>query len=194
MKRLIVPFALSLGLSLGITTGIAYARRPAPVVKSAVKPDSAKKDSANVAARKDSAALAPQDSAVSHDSAAAPGAPAHAAPPSHETHETKGPITVPVKPDPAPAPAPTVAKSSAKAPREVRRPTPDSAVEKRLAKVFAAMQPRDAARVLTQMDDGDVQTILASLNGKQQAAILGNFPAPRAAKLAQSQLHGSGEL
>jgi hypothetical protein len=224
MKRLILPFAIALGLSLGITTGIAYVRKPAPVAHPPVKTDSTKVDSAKLAAHSDSVG-APETAGAGHDSVASapvtpppapPGTPPAVTPPAvdphkapnvaaqtgHDaakapvTHEAKGPLTVPVKTASADAPnAPgKTQEKKTSAGREVHRATPDSAVEKRLAKVFAAMQSKDAARVLMQMDDADVQTILASLNGKQQAAILGSFPAPRAAKLAQSALHGSADL
>ena len=54
------------------------------------------------------------------------------------------------------------------------------------------MQARDAARVLQQMDDNDVRVILTSLPNKQQAAILGNFPAQRAASLMRESLRVGG--
>ena len=80
--------------------------------------------------------------------------------------------------------APTVA--AAKNPADTVPPG------KRIAKVFAAMQARDAARVLEQMDDNDVRVILASLPNKQQAAILGNFPSQRAAGLMRESLRVGG--
>ncbi|HEY8311347.1 MAG TPA: hypothetical protein VIG47_12360, partial [Gemmatimonadaceae bacterium] len=68
------------------------------------------------------------------------------------------------------------------------RPITDSLIGRRLAQVFAAMQPKDAARVLEQMDDSDVRAILGSLSSKQQAAILGSFPTQRAALIVQTTL------
>lgn len=54
--------------------------------------------------------------------------------------------------------------------------------------MFGAMQPKDAARVLEQMGDDDVRSILGSLSSKQQAAILGTFPTQRAATILQATL------
>lgn len=75
------------------------------------------------------------------------------------------------------------------------RPTPvpaaPSASEKRLAKVFAAMPPKDAAKVLDQMSDADVAAILANLTDKQTAAVLASFPPKRAAAITRATLAGS---
>jgi hypothetical protein len=68
------------------------------------------------------------------------------------------------------------------------KPVSDSLIGRRLSQVFAAMQPKDAARVLEQMDDKDVRSILDLLSSKQQAAILGSFPTQRAALIVQSTL------
>lgn len=68
----------------------------------------------------------------------------------------------------------------------------DTALQRRIAKVFAAMQPKDAARVLSRMDDNDVHTVLAELSPKQQAAILGSLPAERAAALTRASLRKDG--
>ncbi len=50
------------------------------------------------------------------------------------------------------------------------------------------MSARDAARVLTEMDNDDVQVILLSLPRKQQAAILSSLPANRAALITKATL------
>jgi flagellar motility protein MotE (MotC chaperone) len=65
--------------------------------------------------------------------------------------------------------------------------------QKRVAKVFASMQARDAAHILQQMDNADVKVILGSLSPKQQAAILGQFPSQRAADLARETLRNAGD-
>jgi flagellar motility protein MotE (MotC chaperone) len=57
--------------------------------------------------------------------------------------------------------------------------------ERRLAKIFTAMQPKDAARVLEQMSDGDVRAIIAMLGDRQAAAVLANFPPQRAAVISR---------
>jgi len=58
----------------------------------------------------------------------------------------------------------------------------------KLAKIFAAMPPKDAAKVLDQLDDADVQSVIATLSEKQAAAILQHFPAPRAAVISKAVL------
>jgi hypothetical protein len=60
----------------------------------------------------------------------------------------------------------------------------------RIAKIFAAMPAKDAARVLQQLDDADVQTVLGGLNDKQAAAILSGFPPERAAAISRAVLRG----
>ena len=67
-----------------------------------------------------------------------------------------------------------------------------AAHQKRLAKIFATMSPKDASRVLAQMTDHDVSIILGLLSDRQAAAILTNLPAPRAAALSQVQPRRGG--
>jgi hypothetical protein len=57
--------------------------------------------------------------------------------------------------------------------------------EGRLGKIFGSMQPKEAARVLEQMADADVVTILAMLNDRQAAAVLANLPPQRAAQISR---------
>jgi len=73
-----------------------------------------------------------------------------------------------------------------------RSPVADTAAEHRIAKIFGAMQAKDAARVLAQMSDADVRVILAALAPRQQAAILGLFPVERAAEIAKASLRDAG--
>jgi hypothetical protein len=64
--------------------------------------------------------------------------------------------------------------------------TPD-----KIAKIFAAMPARDAARVMVQLDDSEVQSLLGALSGKQAAAILQALPPERAAAISKAALRGS---
>ena len=64
--------------------------------------------------------------------------------------------------------------------------------ELRLAKIFGAMQSKDAARVLEQMTDADVRFILALMSDRQAAAILAAFPAARAATITRGSLPSGG--
>ncbi|MEP6781928.1 MAG: hypothetical protein ABJC26_18660 [Gemmatimonadaceae bacterium] len=59
--------------------------------------------------------------------------------------------------------------------------------EKRIAKIFGAMQSKDAARVLEQMNDGDVRIILGMMPDKQAAAILSTFSPARAAAISRGE-------
>jgi hypothetical protein len=210
MKKLLIPFIASFGLSLGIATGIVIVRTPKPpVVAKADKPaaPSAKSDSAGVA--KAGATPAVTDS-VSSASAAAIGQSASAnvagtsgaavpggagvsaqSSAGHDTpvrdDATKSNGTAP----PMHASNAKLASTTSAAPKTVipaMKPATDSLIGRRLAQVFAAMQPKDAARVLEQMDDSDVRAILGSLSSKQQAAILGSFPTQRAALILQATL------
>jgi flagellar motility protein MotE (MotC chaperone) len=54
------------------------------------------------------------------------------------------------------------------------------------------MAPRDAAKVMVQLDDADVLAIVGALTEKQAAAILANFPAERAARISKGTMHSSG--
>jgi hypothetical protein len=68
----------------------------------------------------------------------------------------------------------------------------DSAQPRRIARIFAAMAARDAAKVMVQLDDADVQAIVGALTEKQAAAILANFPPERAAKISKGTMHSTG--
>jgi hypothetical protein len=91
--------------------------------------------------------------------------------------------------------APEAAKPSA-LPAAVAKPAVGDAAapgasERRLAKIFSSMAPKDAAKVLQNMDDGDVKIILGYLGSRQAAAILGAFPTARAAELSRQALKSS---
>lgn len=217
MKKLLIPFIASFGLSLGIATGVVMVRAPKPVVSAKTgkvaaanqKPDSTR-------AAKDSIAATATDStnsvsAVANAQTANPnagpsgasapaGAPAGsgatAAPTaSHDVASAQDKAAGSGRPASATqtpnAKLASTAQSGVAAPKPVVRPirpATDSLIGRRLAQVFGAMQPKDAARVLEQMDDNDVRAILGSLSSKQQAAILGSFPTQRAALILQATL------
>lgn len=202
IKRLLIPFVASLGLSLGATTGIVWMRAPAPKAHAA-RPG----DSANVAQGHGSDSTEVADSthgdsvhgdSVHGDSVHTDSAVAH----TDTTHPAKGKIVdTPAVADAKDQPAGGAPGETATHPSRVMeakvipaslKSARQDTLEKRLAKVFASMQSRDAAHILQQMDDGDVQTILGSLSPKQQAAILGQFPPQRAALLARATLRGGG--
>jgi hypothetical protein len=125
----------------------------------------------------DSAATAAPASAAPTDGHATPAAAApaaHAAPDAHAAPATSG------------APATTTPASDIGAlPRTAGQ-------EARLGKLFGAMAPKDAARVLAQMDNRDVQTILTLIGDKQAAAILALLPADHAVAFSTGQLRRAG--
>jgi hypothetical protein len=195
MKQLIIPIAIGLLAGLGGGSGYAYMKASAKYVK----------DSTHVA---DSLkAHPPADSTESADHADSSHAPAvdsaaHAAPMTpadslraleaarlslkdatkgvpnaadHATPATEKASAPPAKV--APAPAPTAAPAAS-----------TTMPEQRLAKIFGAMQAKDAAKVLEQMTDSDVRAILGVMSDKQAAAILTTFPAPRAAAITKGPL------
>lgn len=63
----------------------------------------------------------------------------------------------------------------------------------RLGKIFAAMDPRDAARVLEMLEDHEVRAILTHMSDRNAAAILGHFEPARAATLSRVVLGGEGK-
>ncbi len=59
-----------------------------------------------------------------------------------------------------------------------------------LAKLFASMQARDAAKVLEKMEDYEVQVILGALGNREAAAILSSLPPERAAGISRAVILG----
>ncbi len=208
MGRLILPFAIGLLLGLGGSTGVVVTRAKSAharaVAEAARKPKPVKPDSTatvDTASHADSAvvahnATAPADSAKS---GAAPATAAagtrHPMPVDTSKHAAvavaappKGaaptPAPVATKPAAAPAPAPNTAAPSL-------LPIGPDLQQRRLAKIFGAMQPKEAAQVLEQMEDADVRTILSYLPERQAAAVLGNFSAARAARISSATLRAA---
>lgn len=65
-----------------------------------------------------------------------------------------------------------------------------SLTPERIGKIFAAMPAKEAAKVLVQLDDADVQAILGAVSAKHAAAILQNLPPVRAAAISRAELRG----
>lgn len=188
MKRLLIPFVVAFGLSLGIGTGVVIMRAPKPAAVTA-KAAPSKHDSSHTAQAKHdtTSAESPLPGNVPAATAAItprnPGTPVLLAS-AHATAQNGEPAGAP-----SGAQKNVSTSDESKAPQVAAQiPAQDTVTGKRIAKVFGAMQALDAARVLEQMDDADVRTILASLNNKQQAAILGTFPTQRAATIMRATL------
>jgi len=190
----VIVFAI-VGLVLGLGGGSGVAIMKAKKTMAAAADSVAKKDSATALAKAaheggrtdgragvepmPSVATPATDSGGEHaapvtrDSVAAPNAGHGSA--------SAGPVlaTLPAPPGPA----------SAKAPAGDSAPTA-APVPGRIAKIFAAMSAKDAAKVLLQLDDADIQTVLSGLNDKQAAAILAGFPPERAAAISRAAIRG----
>jgi flagellar motility protein MotE (MotC chaperone) len=59
-----------------------------------------------------------------------------------------------------------------------------------LSKVFTAMEPKQAAKVLEHMSDGDVQVILGYVGPRQAASIMAEMPPQRVATLSKLSMQG----
>ncbi|MGI8545809.1 MAG: hypothetical protein ACR2M1_00515 [Gemmatimonadaceae bacterium] len=180
MKRLLIPFVAAFGLSLGIATGVVTMRSPKAALVAKVgdaKRDSAKSKSAKHDSSSSKLAASPVPLASTQPAA---------------THSEPVPTPVPTHTPATDGGAPAVVTQASQPPVATAAvqasASQDTIAGGKLAKVFGAMQARDAARVLEQMEDGDVRTILASLSNKQQAAILGTFPTQRAATIMRATL------
>lgn len=170
MIRVIVFAVIGLVLGLGGGSGVAVMRAKKTAVPTA--DSTARKDSAGSEEKPDSSAALAHAEPARHDSvtAAPPVAPHVPA----AAQAASGPTPTNAAPKPAAA---DTSRSGAQAPG-------------RIAKIFAAMSAKDAARVLQQLDDADVQTVLGGLNDKQAAAILSGFPPERAAAISRAALRG----
>lgn len=207
MKRLLIPFAISLGLSLGVSTGFVVLRRPTPAAVSGAHdgaPAPSEKAHGDSAASDGPASVvdstashpttdtaaaagkssAPTNTVAHHDGAAAGSGGSKALEPAAEQSEhTAQSLPLPVSKTGPVTPAIQHAQHSAE---------PDTGHVSYLAKTFTSMPSRTAAGVMMGMSDEDITVILASMNAKQRGAILGNFPSDRATKVARLMLHSAG--
>src|SRR5262249_6126902 len=84
----------------------------------------------------------------------------------------------------------TTAATKSATPASAATQSGDTASERRLSKVFTAMEPKQAAKVLEHMADGDVLVILGYVGPRQAASIMAELPPERAAKLSKLELQG----
>jgi hypothetical protein len=91
---------------------------------------------------------------------------------------------------PAAEPAPVRARPAA-SPRAAAEEEDDGENgADQLARIFTAMQPRDAARVLSQLTDAEIREILTRMGARQAASVLSNMEPERAAILSRTVLDG----
>ena len=61
----------------------------------------------------------------------------------------------------------------------------------RLARIFAAMSPEEAAPVLAQLEDAQLEGILLAMQGRNAAPILAEMDPERAASVSRLVLEGN---
>jgi hypothetical protein len=183
--RVIVFAVIGLVLGLGGGSGVAVMRAKKTAVQAA--DSTARKDAAAGEEKHDGETKATnpegaERTAASQDSSTAL---AHAEPGRRDSVS----VTPPAAPH-APAVAQTAPTNGPAKPVAADTSRGGAPAPGRIAKIFAAMSAKDAARVLQQLDDADVQTVLGGLNDKQAAAILSGFPPERAAAISRAALRG----
>lgn len=173
MKPVII-FVATFAIAMGAATGAkVMLSKPAPHATAGADSSSAADDSTHT----DTAIVSPAKSET---------------PPADSAH----PAT---RPDSANAATVASTTTAAAASPVTAVPTPalatDSTVqaqERRLAKVFTAMDAKQAAKVLEHMDDHDVHLILGYVGPRQAASIMNALPAQRVAALSKLAMGGSG--
>jgi hypothetical protein len=187
MKPAII-FVAAFLTSTGLSTGAKYAMTPAPL------PPKPGADSLKVAS----------DSTKKDTSDMSGGQPPNGETPSELPHATpsrgdsgKAPIPVAVAPKNAQAPVAATLTPSPKATEleqavaraiateDAPKDTATQAAERRVSKVFTAMDPKQAAKVLDHMSDGDIHVILGYVGPRQAAAILAELKPERVAALSK---------
>jgi hypothetical protein len=179
MKPIII-FIATFASALAAATGVKVALTTQPpsanaAADSSTAADSAQAETAVVASGKP--VTPPVDScrppARSDSSTAAPG-----------SVTSLATAAVPALPTPPTVPTAT---------RIIAGDTVAQAQERRLAKVFASMDAKQAAKVLEHMDDHDVQIILGYVGPRQAATIMAALPPARVAALSKLvMLAGTG--
>jgi len=125
----------------------------------------------------------------------AQGEPAAPAPDSGAPDDDLIGSTAPGLPTPAATPSPPAAGATRPAAGNGTGggvPSPAADVSRRMARIFAAMKPAEAAAVLQQLSDEEVGPVLLLVGERPAAQILGAFEPERAASLSRVVL-GRGE-
>jgi hypothetical protein len=186
---MILPFVIAIVIGVGAASAASVMKAKSahpPVVADSTK-RRAVQDSGGLRVIDASGATVAAAPAAAYDSAkkvaGAPGAPTDTTK-SAQQKASATPIT-------STAPASAAAPAGARAPMSAVTVDAAPASQKRISRVFAAMAPRDAAKVLEQMNDADVSIILGNLTEKQTGAIMALLPAPRVAAISRGALRSS---
>lgn len=184
MKPVIV-FVAAFLVTTGLSTGAKYAMTPAPTLlppKAVVDSLKAAKDSAN------------KDSSEANSGQAPSGETSSELPHTAASRVDSGkPAAIVPATQPAATPAPInphaaaleQAVAKAIATESAPKDTATEAAERRVSKVFTAMDPKQAAKVLEHMTDGDIHIILGYVGPRQAAAILAELNPERVAALSK---------
>jgi hypothetical protein len=126
---------------------------------------------------------------------------AFVAPPPLPVAPDSAAVAIAVAPPPSPrpgrdtgaiAPQDTAPRADSSArqtrPAPIALPTDDPERAKAVAKIMAAMKPKEAVSILERMSDDEVEGILRRLTAKQVAALLAVMPGDRAAQLSRRLL------
>jgi hypothetical protein len=197
MKPAIV-FAAAFLVSTGLTTGAKYAMTPAPPLpKTAADSlkaagDSTKKDTSDTSGGQPPAGETPSElpHTVASPRDTGRSSVASASPPAATALPlATSPTTAPRGASPAPS-APRAAELERAVARAIAtetapKDTATEAAERRVSKVFTSMDPKQAAKVLDHMTDGDIHVILGYVGPRQAAAILAELKPERVAALSK---------
>ncbi len=199
MKRLIVMAVLGLVVGLGGSTGVAVAlgrHAPHPRADSTAATAAAKRAANDSGSHAATAADSVAFDSTTHDAtspvATKPVAAHSAAPPAADSEPAqRHPAALAAHHDSTP---PVDLRHVMKAgivtaalPRDTVKRV-DTARVGRLARLFAAMPARDAAKVLVQMSNADAQLVISAMDNRHAADILSNFPPDRVAAMSQLTL------
>lgn len=188
MKAVIISFVGALVVGISVAGAASVVRHP-PIAAAAPAPAAVKHDSTGA----DSVRVIDSTDVKGAAAAAAPiadgghAAPVQAAEAKHEIKQQgePAPANAPLSPIPLAHGANAPASPAPAAGKAALVPTTTGIPEQRIARVFASMAPKDAAKVLEQMSDPDIVTILGNLSEKQNALILAKLPATRVAALSK---------
>lgn len=174
----VLGFVAAIVLGLAAGAGARLVLRP----PSAEGERGATPDSVAVSDSADSTLHTPGDSAAAMDSTPRRVAVAPMLPP---------PLPHPPAAAKAVAAPKRSAADSAAERRERERAAARQAARERLAKMFAAMEPKGAAAVLEQLDDEEAARVLGAISERQAGKILEYFTPQRAAGVSRALLNGS---
>ena len=99
----------------------------------------------------------------------------------HATSASHAPVIEPVRVSPA-------AAAAAAAAARVSSQTPDEATFKQVGSILMNMKPAEATKIMSYLNDTQVEGLLRSMSPRNAATVLSQFPAERAAALSRRLL------